>query len=136
MTLNVIDKLENIYSRIPAFDCKHCSECSGPILWFEPEEIFIRKYLGDNNIKRVVWTKEEFEKNDMKCPYLKDHRCSIYPVRPLVCRLQGVVPDLLCKKNKKQKNISKQELDIILEEFKKLILDIDGKDIFYSTKKL
>ena len=92
--------------------------------------------MSENNVKRIVWTKEEFEKNNMKCPYLKNSRCSIYPVRPLVCRLQGVVSDLICKQKINQINISNDELKNILEEFKKLILETGKIDVFYCTKKL
>jgi Fe-S-cluster containining protein len=35
------------------------------------------------------------------CPYLnqesKEGGCTIYPVRPLICRLYGTSPDHLCK---------------------------------------
>lgn len=136
MDSNIKEKLEKIYSQIPSFDCKHCNECCGPVIWFEPEEQLIKKFMINNNIKRVVWNKEEFERNNMKCPYLKDNRCIIYPVRPLVCRLQGVVSDLKCKQKNKQKNMSDIELKRILGEFKKLILETGKIDVFYCTKKL
>ena len=136
MNKEIKKKLEEIYSKIPSFDCKHCNECCGPVLWFEPEEILIKEYMQKNNLKKIVWTKEEFEKNDNICPYIKNNRCIIYPVRPIVCRLQGVVVDLKCKKVKNQKNIPNEELKDILEEFKKLILDTGKIDVFYCTRKL
>jgi len=134
--LDIKEQLKKIYSKIPSFDCKHCNECCGPVIWFEPEDLLIKEYMSENNVKRIVWTKEEFEKNNMKCPYLKNSRCSIYPVRPLVCRLQGVVSDLICKQKINQINISNDELKNILEEFKKLILETGKIDVFYCTKKL
>lgn len=33
---------------------------------------------------------------DGTCPYLKDGRCSVYPLRPKVCRDYGVSPKLPC----------------------------------------
>jgi Fe-S-cluster containining protein len=30
------------------------------------------------------------------CPYLEDERCSVYEVRPLICRLWGVVDSMPC----------------------------------------
>ena len=72
----------------------------------------------------------------MKCPYLINDRCSIYPVRPLVCRLQGVAPDLLCNKKTNQKNMDSLELKKILDDFKKLVIETKRINIFYCTKKL
>jgi len=114
----------------------HCNDCCGAILWFEPEEILIKEFTTKNNIERKVFSKEEFEKNNMKCPYLKNNRCSIYPVRPLVCRLQGVVKDLQCKEKTIQKNMSDKELKTILEKFKKLIVETGKINVFYCTRKL
>ncbi len=136
MVLDIKEKLKEIYSKIPSFNCINCNECCGPIIWFEPENLLIKDYLEKNNIDRIVWTKEEFENNNMKCPYLKDNRCSIYPVRPLVCRLQSVVSDLKCKQNINQKNMSDKDLKLILQEFKKIIIESNGIDVFYCTKKL
>ena len=31
------------------------------------------------------------------CPYLNREGCSIYPVRPLICRLYGTSPNHKCK---------------------------------------
>jgi hypothetical protein len=33
---------------------------------------------------------------DYTCPALKDGRCSVYDVRPTLCRLWGVVEDMPC----------------------------------------
>jgi len=132
----IIESLQRLYSRIPNFECKHCHQCCGPIIWFAPEEILIKEYLEKFKIKRIIWTKKEFEKNQMKCPYLLNNRCIIYQVRPIVCRLQGNIFELKCKSSKNYISISKKELDNIREEFIKLIKQINGKNIFYSTLRL
>jgi len=121
---------------IPAFNCIQCHKCCGPIAWFKPENENIKQYLKKNKIKRFLWTIDQFEKNDMKCPYLIDNKCLIYPVRPIVCRLQGNIIELECKTLKNNKFISKNELDIIKKEFLKLIEQTNGLDSFYSTLKL
>jgi len=36
------------------------------------------------------------EKMSAFCPYLVNKRCSIYPVRPAICRLFGIVKELAC----------------------------------------
>jgi len=96
----------------------------------------IKDYLGKNKIKRIVWTKEEFEKNHMRCPYLIDDKCILYPVRPIVCRLQGNISELRCMSSNNCTLISEKELNKIREEFVKLIKQTNGMNIFYSTLKL
>ena len=50
----MIESLEKIYTSIQNFSCRHCHQCCGPTIWFEPEELLIRDYLEKNKIKRVV----------------------------------------------------------------------------------
>ena len=132
----IIQSLEKIYSSIQNFPCKQCHKCCGPIIWFEPEELLIKDYLEKNKIKRIIWTKEEFRKNHMTCPYLIDDKCIIYPVRPIVCRLQGNISELRCMSSNNSTLTSEKELNKIREEFVKLIKQINGMNIFYSTLKL
>lgn len=136
MNKPIIESLEKIYSSIQNFPCKQCHKCCGPIIWFEPEELLIRDYLEKNKIKRIIWTKKQFEKNHMRCPYLIDDRCIIYPVRPIVCRLQGNISELICMSSNNGTLTSKKELNKIREEFVELIRQTNSMNIFYSTLKL
>ncbi len=115
-------------------NCQHCHECEGPIIWFKPEEINIREYLHKNNLEYIIWSTEEFEKHNMKCPYLKNNRCRIYPVRPIVCRLQGNISELPCKFNKNNL-ITNEKYHEIKNEFNSLLKDIDAFNICYSTRR-
>jgi Fe-S-cluster containining protein len=121
---------------IPDFQCQHCHNCCGPIIWFAPEEILIKDYLQKQKLKRIVWSKEEFEKNHMKCPYLKNDRCLIYSVRPIVCRLQGNIPELRCKSTYCGNLMSQKYLKYIKEEFFKIIRQTNGMNIFYTTYRI
>jgi Fe-S-cluster containining protein len=130
------ERLNKIYAKIPDnFPCQHCNSCCGPIIWFKPEEMMIRDYLEHHNMDYVVWSIDEFKKNNMRCPYLKNSRCLIYAVRPLVCRLQGNIQDLPCKKLKTRQFLSQKIVDEIKIEFDQLITQINANNIFYSTKK-
>jgi hypothetical protein len=131
----IIKSLKDIYSTIPDFKCKHCHDCCGPIIWYEPEDILIRDYMEKNNIKRISWTIEEFKKNNMRCPYIKNDRCIIYPVRPIVCRLQGNISELKCK-FLNNKLLSKEKLKNLRKDFIQLIDFTNSRNIFYSTRKL
>jgi len=131
------ESLEKIYSQIPNFNCQNCHQCCGPIIWFKPEEILIREYLKKYKIKHVVWTKKEFEKNNRRCPYLINDKCIIYPVRPIVCRLQGNIPELKCKSSSNNiKSLSINELENIKKEFFQLVRLTNGMNTFYSSLKL
>jgi len=129
----IIKSLKEIYSEIPNIDCQHCHKCCGPIIWFEPEDLLIREYMQKNNIKRILRTTEEFKQNGMKCPYISNGRCIIYPVRPIVCRLQGNITELKWKSSIKNKLISNSKLDDIQKRFIKLILQTNRLNSFYST---
>lgn len=133
MKEKIIRSLKSIYSKIPKTECQHCHKCCGPIIWFEPEEILIKEYMKKNNIKRIQWTTKEFEQNNMKCPYLSNDRCIIYPVRPIVCRLQGNIVELKCKSSEKTNMMSNEELDKIRKRFIKLLKQTNGLNSFYST---
>lgn len=136
MILNdeIKNRLYEIYKKIPYYDCKHCQACEGPIFWFYPEEINIRDFLKENNMNYSTFTLEEFKKNNMLCPYSKNNRCSIYPVRPIVCRLQANIRELPCKHRKKtSKYMSNKKFLEIKKEFNKLLSDLNALGKFYGT---
>jgi len=82
----------------------------------------------------ICWNEEDFKKNNYKCPYLQKNKCIIYPVRPIVCRLQGVIKQLPCKYNKKN-ILSERELLEIKNTFNILLDKHNWKNCFYSTKR-
>jgi Fe-S-cluster containining protein len=130
----MLERLQNIYDTIPTITCHHCHTCCKPIIWFYPEDQKITEYLKKHNRKKRIWTEKEFQQHNNLCPYLDIHGCSIYPVRPLVCRLQGLIPELPCKYP--QTNIlTQKKLKKILQEFKDLLIDCGQLHIFYSTRK-
>jgi hypothetical protein len=82
-----VKKLKRLYASIPDVGCKGlCQECCGP--------------MGCSTIERdqiEAFTGKEFPIVESgPCPFLKEGRCSIYPVRPTVCRLWGSVEDMSC----------------------------------------
>ncbi len=130
----VIRRLNRIYSQIPSFDCKHCQKCSNPIFWFYPEELNIRSYLKQNHLPYLTYSDEEFKQYKMRCPYLKQDRCIIYPVRPIVCRLQGLIPELYCPNNTAV-FLSPNQLGSIVKELNNLIKQTGTIDDWFSTHK-
>ena len=102
-----IEQLNGIYAKVPEAVCARCGRCCGPIGFTVLEEKNIEKYLEDEGIDVsacvVGRTKDQVFAftTDHKCPFLKDNECIIYPVRPIVCRIFGVIRggrELPCKK--------------------------------------
>lgn len=70
--------------------CKNCGECCGPVPINEIEGKAIREFLNKNKPK---YNKEY---NFLLCKFRIDGKCSIYPVRPVLCRLMGVTRGMSC----------------------------------------
>ena len=130
----IISRLNKIYAQIPSFDCKHCQQCSNPIMWFKAEQINIKDYLQKHHLSFLTLSEEEFRQYQMKCPYLHNNRCCIYPVRPIVCRLQGVIPELSCPFNNSVL-LSKEQYFRIINEFNALNREIGGIYEYFGTRK-
>ena len=81
------------------FECDRCGLCCGDtkqktrhILLLESEAEKIRSHTGrlvtDFSVKvndHDPYVYEMKKSSEGKCVFLKDSRCSIYPVRPLIC---------------------------------------------------
>jgi len=90
--------IEDLYELIPEFICSEsCYECCknfGVPSRTKLEDERLKKFLEDNGM-------QPGEACGQTCPYLDETLpeggCSIYPVRPLICRLYGTSPNYLCK---------------------------------------
>ena len=90
--------IEDIYELIPDLMCaKGCYACCknfGVPSRTEVEDKRIKEFLQQHS-------RPLGEAQGKTCPYLDEDLseggCSIYPVRPLICRLYGTSPNYLCK---------------------------------------
>lgn len=91
-------KIDALLSGLPTFQCKEgCADCCGPV------ELSRLEYL--RCLKASARTAEDVKQqmqNNLKqgiyaCPLLdaKTNRCTVYEVRPAICRLFGVVKSQL-----------------------------------------
>jgi hypothetical protein len=119
-------KLREIYAKIPELKCvKGCTECCGnpaepvkkgylpftPLFWSKIEAENIRRYLKEKGIK------ERLVVNPLEpCPYIENGKCLIYPARPLMCRLFGVVEDLKCPYVKPKSYITTQKANKLIQK--------------------
>ena len=111
--------LRRLWDMIPEIDCKmKCAASCGPVTCGAAELRSIREYCRANGIPyhrlpttgREAWKVIREKSKDlppeyltsdtpapcMACPYLRDGRCSIHPVRPALCRIWGTVPEMPC----------------------------------------
>ena len=80
--------LERIYARIPKLACRRkCQESCGPILCHAAEWA---------RMKAATLVPIDQLAPDLTCPALLNGACSVYSVRPLICRLWGVVRAMAC----------------------------------------
>lgn len=78
--------LDALYAELPTIECQgYCASSCGPIQMTEPEWKRIRLRLG--------FTPQAISTT---CPMLVRDRCSVYPLRPLICRLWGIVERMPC----------------------------------------
>lgn len=82
-----------------SFECTGCGKCctgSPGYVWVNdqdienmaeylkiPKDLFRRKYLRQKNVR---YSLIEIKSEEYNCVFLKDNKCSIYPVRPMQCR--------------------------------------------------
>jgi uncharacterized protein len=78
---------------IPAFACKPgCHDCCGPVT-ASPTEVA--------RLPPKTEAEHDIALAELNCPYLGKNGCEVYNERPLICRLFGTTPKLLCPHGQK-----------------------------------
>jgi Fe-S-cluster containining protein len=78
------------FPALPVMRCDvNCGACCGIVLCKEGEYQKVVEYAAANGIAPV--------KQGITCPWYQGGTCSVYPVRPGICRLFGHTEDLVCK---------------------------------------
>jgi len=99
-TLNILNdsltrKLDAIYARIPKIDCRRkCQMACGVVTGEEPENARMLRQLG-----KEFGYQQLFGRNTRPyCEFLSgpEGDCTVYVLRPLMCRLFGVTRELPC----------------------------------------
>jgi len=85
--------IEDLYKLIPDFictpGCHICCKNFGVPSRTRLEDERVEAFLKENSMQPGV-------AQGTTCPYLKESGCSIYPARPLICRLYGTSPNYKC----------------------------------------
>lgn len=97
LPLPVLRAVEAVYARVPSANCKGlCHETCGPIPMTRFEHDRITARVGYRPPPMLA-TGEGDGDDALRCTLLTpDNRCSVYDVRPLVCRLWGADEGMPC----------------------------------------
>lgn len=106
--------------------CINCGSCCGPVPIGKKEATKIQKFVDKN--------KPSFNKtiDSLSCKFRVNGKCSIYPVRPTLCKLFGVTQGMECINGNSENINGFKYLD--LKEFIGLLNDVIK--ISYIDKKL
>jgi Fe-S-cluster containining protein len=138
--MTAIEKLEALYATLPNVNCKKkCQDCCGPILISKMEASRLEAKRGfirtDSVFKaaKELWLpspaviesayigiKNDDFPNNMDCPFLDPvlGNCTVYRIRPLVCRLWGAIDHPLmrcphgCKPDRELTNEEQRSLHL------------------------
>jgi hypothetical protein len=86
--------IEDLYELIPDFICTPgCHECCRDF------GVPSRTRVEDERLKEFLraHAMQLGTARGNTCPYLGEDGCTIYPVRPFICRLYGTAPNYRCK---------------------------------------
>lgn len=97
-------KLEAIYAKLPRLVCQgRCQQSCGPVPVHQSELKQIRTYAkkrvraeGDFGPMAAENFKVLKTDNNLTCRLLRKGDCTVYPVRPLICRLYGIAEGMEC----------------------------------------
>jgi uncharacterized protein len=88
MPYTIADELEALRQKIPQMRCiVGCQDCCGPVT-ASAEEVSRLPVKSDAEHAKAL--------SEFSCPYLGDSGCEVYHQRPLICRLYGTTPSMLC----------------------------------------
>jgi Fe-S-cluster containining protein len=113
-------------------DCKiscksGCGDCCHQRIIATSEEAKLLKgFLGEDihsyrqdfeKLTRLDWEHASFE--EKRCPFLKNSMCSVYAVRPIVCRKHVVISDpVFCIVDEsRRKNITIPEISLLISAY-------------------
>lgn len=84
-----LEALDNLYAGLPKIECKRlCQQACGPIMLTPLER---RRIVSETGRIPPIGP-------ELSCPLLRDGACSVYEIRPAICRLWGLVdrPTMRC----------------------------------------
>ena len=86
-------KIRFFRQHIPSFECEPgCHDCCGPVTTSSEEMARLPvKSEAEHGVALA----------ELTCPHLGENGCEVYVERPLICRLFGTTPRLICPRGKR-----------------------------------
>jgi Fe-S-cluster containining protein len=111
-------KLDDLRRRIPAFACiVGCHDCCGPVTASSEEMARLPVKSAAEHAAALA---------ELSCPHLGEHGCEVYAERPLICRLFGTTPRLLCPNGQRPMAMidrkTEREIDLFLLETRQVLV--------------
>lgn len=90
-------ELDALYAQVPEIDCKGlCIDSCGPVEGGHRETVRIRQAGVRLPDRRAAVRQMIADGGEYTCPALRNGRCSVYAVRPMICRIWGASDDMPC----------------------------------------
>ena len=107
-----LQMIDEILTRLPRINCQRkCQEACGPILMSRLEWKRICHRVGH----------VPGPKPDLTCPLLKDGLCSVYDIRPAICRLWGLVKKMACPWGcEPERWLTDEEAGVVLDKVRRI----------------
>ena len=92
------------------FNCSNCGECCGPIPVNELELGRIRRALSRMPVEKINRLKNQ-QRDSLTCIFrdMESNTCSIYNMRPELCKMFGYYEGMVCSRNEEHATKSREE---------------------------
>lgn len=84
--------IDLLLDAVPKFECRPgCDDCCGPLMMSRLEAKRIRRATGVDPMALLTTLAKSKDPGCLTCPFVhpETHRCTIYEIRPAVCRVFG-----------------------------------------------
>lgn len=116
------------YLTLPVMQCDPgCPDCCGPV-FCRPEEFdAVKRYAAENGIAPV--------RQGLQCPMFQNGGCTVYRVRPFICRLFGHTPALRCSKGY-NKNVTPERESAVKKQYKPELATVMLHELCFSLEEI
>ncbi len=102
-------KIRFFRRRIPEFACiPGCHDCCGPVTTSTEEMARLPDKSAEERDAALA---------DLSCPHLGKNGCEVYEERPLICRLFGTTPQLLCPNGRRPEVMIDPDIEKKIHQF-------------------
>ncbi|NOY71241.1 MAG: YkgJ family cysteine cluster protein [Gammaproteobacteria bacterium] len=102
-------KIRFFRQHIPSFKCEPgCHDCCGPVTTSSVEMARLPVKSEAEHTAALA---------DFSCPHLGESGCEVYEERPLICRLFGTTPSLICPRGQRPDIMVEPQIEEQINQF-------------------